>query len=208
MNRDPGTKDTVPYHIWAHEVEAAAIKSGAEGRFVRAERAENKGRMRRWYEAGEPIWMAADTLKAFAKGQKIAHNEGSHKRAVAASFFKTWKPKMLKGPQMPILKKGQRCSPGDTRIDLRYYVVPNNNKSSGGWMPAFSETFHRGSKKRERGSTYGRGMDKDKALSVAKAMAYEEGEKFRGDYCVVIGPGLRRKRHAEGHLFAGTRRRR
>ena len=89
-----------------------------------------------------------------------------------------------------ILKKGERCPPHHERVNLRYYVVPNVNANKGGWMPVYRNG------NREHGDTYGRGLEKGQALSVAKAAAYEEGGKYAGDYCVIIGPGTRRKKHA------------
>ena len=90
---------------------------------------------------------------------------------------------------MPILRKGERCEPHQERVNLRYYAVPNVHKPRGGWMPVYRDNTGR-----EHGDTYGRGMDRDRAVRVARVAAYREGKRYRGDYCVVIGPGQRRKR--------------
>ena len=50
-NRDPGTKETVPFQIWKHNVQMAAIHMGSDAVAVR----ETSARLRFWYEAGEAI---------------------------------------------------------------------------------------------------------------------------------------------------------
>jgi len=90
---------------------------------------------------------------------------------------------------MPILRKGQRCEPGQERVNIRYYVVPNEYKHGAGWMPAYRDNTGR-----EVGSTFGRGYDKSRALRIARVAAFREGKKYRGDYCVIVGPGTRHQR--------------
>ncbi len=88
---------------------------------------------------------------------------------------------------MPILRKGQRCEPNQERVNLRYYVVPNENKNGAGWMPVYRDNTGQ-----ERGNTFGRGFeDKDRALHRARAMATLEGKRYSGDWCVIIGQGTR-----------------
>jgi hypothetical protein len=74
--KDPGTKETVPWGIWSHEVEIAALALGADAAAIRAVKAgEGRSRLQRWYQAGEPIWMAADGLKQLAAGMSRAKRE-------------------------------------------------------------------------------------------------------------------------------------
>lgn len=77
------TKDTTPFHIWSHEVELAAIHAGADAEAVRAVR----GKLRAWYNAGEPIWMAADGLKQLARGYVLATREDSDARVIRQAIL-------------------------------------------------------------------------------------------------------------------------
>lgn len=58
------TNETTPYLIWLHEATLAAIRKGADAEVVRAVAGEFAPT---WYQAGEPIWMAADSLAFVAK---------------------------------------------------------------------------------------------------------------------------------------------
>lgn len=62
------TKDTMPFHIWKHDVQTAAIAKGADGEHVMAS-SEN---LQKRYQAGEPVWMAADELAFVAKARPAA----------------------------------------------------------------------------------------------------------------------------------------
>jgi hypothetical protein len=57
------TKETMPSHIWMDEVELAAIARGARIEVVR----EMRAMLWRWYQAGEPVWMAVDCIVPAAK---------------------------------------------------------------------------------------------------------------------------------------------
>jgi hypothetical protein len=81
-NRDPGTKETVPFQIWKHNVQLAAIQAGADSNAVQ----QTSARLRSWYEAGEPIWMAVDGLKALARGYMLAVREGAEERVIRAAL--------------------------------------------------------------------------------------------------------------------------
>lgn len=75
-----------------------------------------------------------------------------------------------------------KCAPGEKRIVIRYYAVPNANKHRGGFLPVIR--VNRGP---EQGHTYSAGgMDRDVALRVAKQEAHDEASKWRGDYCTEI----------------------
>lgn len=50
------TSATTPAHIWVHEVVTLA--------------ACGRDRVLMWYDAGEPVWMAADSLRHFVKSGK------------------------------------------------------------------------------------------------------------------------------------------
>ena len=57
------TNETMPSHIWLHEVETAAIARGARAETLR----EMRPMLLRWYAAGEPVWMAVDGIVPAAK---------------------------------------------------------------------------------------------------------------------------------------------
>lgn len=73
---DEGTGDTVPRHIWTHEVELTASRAvpGIDPKFFK--KPETRSRIMRWYNAGEPMWMAAESLAM------IASDEATEKRRV------------------------------------------------------------------------------------------------------------------------------
>lgn len=52
------TKETCPVHIWLHEsiVDSRCSVEEANGAVTRE-------RLLRWYQAGEPVWMAAQSIR-------------------------------------------------------------------------------------------------------------------------------------------------
>lgn len=71
--RDHGTGATVPPHIWRHNVQLAAIKTGAARELVMSIgeelTASGQPRLSLWYASGESICDAADMLAFMAKGR-------------------------------------------------------------------------------------------------------------------------------------------
>lgn len=65
--RNLATRETAPYHIWLHSVLTDAGVS-----FEQAEAAVTRDRLVRWYQAGEPVWMAADGARDMVRGAAIA----------------------------------------------------------------------------------------------------------------------------------------
>lgn len=59
------TSATTPAHIWVHEVVTLAAVSVEE-----MESYCGRDRVLMWYDAGEPVWMAADSLRHFVKSGK------------------------------------------------------------------------------------------------------------------------------------------
>jgi hypothetical protein len=78
------TKETMPRHIWMHSVitevgctvEQAMDTCGRE-------------RLNRWYNAGEPVWMAVSGLRQFVEGAKRAARmvDETAQRAVLRSLM-------------------------------------------------------------------------------------------------------------------------
>lgn len=81
---DEGTGDTVPRHIWTHEVELTAARAvpGADSKFFK--RPATRSMLQRWYNAGEPMWMAAESLAM------MASDEATEKRR--SEFARTNQP--------------------------------------------------------------------------------------------------------------------
>lgn len=78
---------------------------------------------------------------------------------------------------------------GHTRVDIRWYAVPNANQAAGGFLPMIEEDG------RARGDTWAtRGYSKAEAEAEAEAMAGEAADRFVGDWNVVVkrGRALRR----------------
>lgn len=74
------TRDTTPWHIWHAAVYEIAGVSVEEGRA-----AATRARIERWYQAGEPAWMAADALLAFVRGARQAAREDDGRAAIRAA---------------------------------------------------------------------------------------------------------------------------
>lgn len=55
-----------------------AVKAGASNDDAEI----NNARLRTWYDAGEPVWMAADGLKQLVRGRTLADRDGSEMRAL------------------------------------------------------------------------------------------------------------------------------
>jgi hypothetical protein len=81
---DEGTSDTVPRHIWTHEVELTAARAVPNADPKVFKRPETRSMLMRWYNAGEPMWMAAESLAM------MASDEATEKRR--AEFARTNQP--------------------------------------------------------------------------------------------------------------------
>ena len=63
--RNESTQETCPRHIWIHEMICAAG--------VTVEQTEPwRSRLNLWYNTGEPVWMAADSLRFAVRQRAIA----------------------------------------------------------------------------------------------------------------------------------------
>jgi hypothetical protein len=74
-----------PFHIWQHEVELAAVGRGASPDAVRE---AARAYALRWYQAGEPVWMAAESLAFVARRGAVelrADGEADSNRQMIAS---------------------------------------------------------------------------------------------------------------------------
>lgn len=70
-----------------------------------------------------------------------------------------------------------------TRVDIRWYAIPNQNKS-GGFLPMIEEDG------RARGDTWAsRGYDKAEAETIAEENAHKAASRFVGDWNVVVKKG-------------------
>lgn len=63
----------MPFIHWAHAIELAAIESGVSAEWLRAPR--QRERLNRYYTAGEPAWMALDSMRQFWAGVLRAERE-------------------------------------------------------------------------------------------------------------------------------------
>lgn len=70
------TKDTCPLHIWKHE---AITDAGAS--VEQTEQAVTMDRLIRWYHAGEPVWMAAQSIRIMVRDHQIGSRSAHDGRA-------------------------------------------------------------------------------------------------------------------------------
>src|SRR5690606_16525517 len=88
--KNQSTNETCPIHIWKHEVQVAALALGGDAETMRE--SDINEMVVRWYEAGEPVWMAADSL-AFVSKQRAkanrAESEAAYYKRMAAAYKET-----------------------------------------------------------------------------------------------------------------------
>lgn len=81
------TSATMPSHLWFCAVEDAVIALGVSGDWLRE--TTQRARLNRYHSAGEPVWMAADSMLWFWRGRQLAalaDQDGlAHIRAAARS---------------------------------------------------------------------------------------------------------------------------
>lgn len=71
-----------------------------------------------------------------------------------------------------------------TRVDIRWYAIPNENKKSGGYLPVIEEDG------KVRGNTWAsRGYEKAEAEAMAEAKAHDAASRFTGDWNIVVKKG-------------------
>lgn len=71
-----------------------------------------------------------------------------------------------------------------TRVDIRWYALPNGNKGAGGFLPVIEEDG------KIRGDTWAsRGYGKAEAEEMAEAKAHEVASRFTGDWNVIVKKG-------------------
>ncbi len=61
------TNETCPIHIWMHE---SVVDAGVS--VEQADAAVTRERLIRWYNAGEPVWMAAQSIKIMVNDMRVA----------------------------------------------------------------------------------------------------------------------------------------
>jgi hypothetical protein len=104
-----------------------------------------------------------------------------------------WRDAMYEKRMIDLLSRGSQAARGPrakspraehTRVDIRWYAIPNGNKVSGGFLPAIEEDG------KLRGDTWSsRGYDKAEAEAMAEAKAHEAAARFVGDWNVVVKRG-------------------
>lgn len=71
-----------------------------------------------------------------------------------------------------------------TRVNIRWYAIPNQNKNSGGFLPMIEEDG------KQRGDTWrDRGRSKAEAETEAEEWAHRAASRFLGDFEVVVKKG-------------------
>lgn len=73
--RDCGSKDSMSLVHWIDAVICAARVSVEQSR-------PHRSRLHLWFNTGEPVWMAADSLKAFVRGHEISDRLDSERRII------------------------------------------------------------------------------------------------------------------------------
>lgn len=82
---------------------------------------------------------------------------------------------------------GRRVGTGrhaHTRVDIRWYAIPNENKAAGGFLPMIEEDG------KARGDTWrDRGWSKARAETEAEEWAHRAASRFVGDWNVTVTKG-------------------
>lgn len=79
---NPATAETCPLHIWKHEV---ILDAGMPAIDDPEWRQTMNARLISWYQAGEPVWMAASALLQFARGYIRAQTDQRAREAIRAA---------------------------------------------------------------------------------------------------------------------------
>ena len=79
---DAGTKETMPWVLWWHAVTTEAIRQGGDAEIVRSLHA----RAALWFQAGEPVWLAASGIRQLAVGHVRAAREDSERAVIRAAL--------------------------------------------------------------------------------------------------------------------------
>ena len=89
-----------------------------------------------------------------------------------------------------------------TPIRIEYDAISNENPLRGGWLPMIWENGA------QKGDTYGTGpaLDRDDALSLARAQAEEAGARYVGDWNVSIVQRASKPKHTRGPSAAAVQR--
>lgn len=74
------TSETAPFTLWVHAV------IGHVGCQV-IDTKQHRARLQLWYRSGEPVWMAADSLRAFIDGSRRAEREDRDARVIHRAYL-------------------------------------------------------------------------------------------------------------------------
>lgn len=80
------TNETTPRHIWMSEVESEALRlsPGCDAELFRD--VDVRCKLNRWYDAGEPVWMAASGLRDMVRAISIEHRAQSDARVIRSAW--------------------------------------------------------------------------------------------------------------------------
>lgn len=82
----------------------------------------------------------------------------------------------------PVVSSSPRAK--HTRVELRWYAIPNQNKRASGFLPMIEEDG------KMRGDTWAsRGYDKVQAETMAEEQAHEAASRFSGDWNIIVKKG-------------------
>jgi len=65
-------------------------------------------------------------------------------------------------------------------LDGYITIQPGTIEVPNGWLPIVTINGH------QQGSTYGKGIDKDAAIQAAIALAFDEAQRWIGDWQVTV----------------------
>jgi hypothetical protein len=99
---DEGTGETVPRHIYIHEVELAVSKAVPRIEPSFWKETHIRSMLNRWYNAGEPMWMAASGMASMADEYSLEKRQARFDKGSGAGALRGLRGAMLKHlPQVP-----------------------------------------------------------------------------------------------------------
>lgn len=112
-----------------------------------------------------------------ANGEDV-RNSPAWRDAMSESRMINLMSRLSTSPRVPLRRSTH------TRVDIRWYALPNQNKASGGFLPMIEENG------KMRGDTWSRqGYEKAEAEAMAEEKAHEAATRFVGDWNVVVRKG-------------------
>lgn len=123
-------------------------------------------------------------IAALIANQEDVHNTPAWRDALSESRTIDLMSRASADPRVPRGRRSGIDRSKHTRVDIRWYAIPNQNKAAGGFLPMIEEDG------KARGDTWrDRGWSKAEAETEAEEWAHRAASHFAGDWNIVVKKG-------------------